>query len=310
MKRVLTVSVIILILLSTIVYASGLLWGPLEKYGANHRVTGDLTPSGLGSYDSRNADYFRHDVRLKNVITNQYNPYTGYFEAGGFELQALIGEPAIVNNGYLLVPWNDTTIRNVVEQTNGNFDTVWAGVPTKGLYEIDGIQYASFYNVVFYSGGGGGIKEATNIGNGETSPKHRSVFDITPKPEIKTLEFSNTNVKKSELNNHKLTFESLAYSANWELANITRFYLNGPSASNTELSISRPADTKQGSYTAVVKKDFPLDFLSSFQAGKYTLTARTSDPFERHAEKTATITITDDSGNPPPGVASSVFSVL
>lgn len=176
--RAITVSLVLLLLLSTLVYASGTLWSPLTYYGDQHRAKGDFSPSGLGTDTTRDATYFRHDVRLKNVITNQYTPSSGYFEAGGIELKPNAGE-TISNNGYLLVPWNESTIRNVVNYTNGNFDTVWTEVPTKGLYYIDGVQYASFYQVVFYSGGGGGTKDASYTGNGTTAPMHQSAFDIT-----------------------------------------------------------------------------------------------------------------------------------
>lgn len=306
-KRTLVLLLIISLLCSIVpnnlihfVRAQGetLWYGPTFYGGTIDSVRGDLTPSGLNNPDERSAKYFRHDLRFKNVINGQFLPTTSYFEAGGIELLPKPNE-VITESGYLLIPLEESVIRNVVQKLEGNPDYVWNNSKNFSKYWVDGSPYVLFWDVVFYSGGGPAVKDGMYVGDGINQPLHKSTYLYSPKPEIKSVEFSASTVKKSEIKNHKLSVVTVTYSANYEGGNITRFYITGPNLDNVQLGISNPTAQKEGSYTYRVKKDFPLDFLVGLPSGTYTIRVETSDPFARTATpKTAQITIVDDDVTP------------
>src|SRR5690606_20517673 len=95
-------------------------------------------------------------------------------------------------------------------------------------YEVGSSIYVSLWDVIYYSGGGGSVKESGATGDGITAPYNYSAYTISQRPVIQTLSVSKSRLTKAELSSHTLSISSSAYSAGSSGNNTTTLYITGP----------------------------------------------------------------------------------
>jgi len=278
------------------------------EYGQRRdiKVRGDLTAAGVKDVPSeRNSWAYRHDVRFYNVITKQYTPSSGYFQAQGFQLiESEPGDNFSGRRGLFYAPLEASVVEKIATYANGEPSFVKARAENylneantkfKDLLVDSRLTYLDFGTFVYYSGGGGFTQK--QVGNGTTSPLYQTTFNITPFPAIKTFE-----AKGNLLINGYFDLNTETYAV-YDGGNISKITITGgPDQINKEINVNDfIKSNKIGSYTHSKKGQIKYSQLSSIlnKPGTYKAKLVVTDPFARKAEKEISFTILPNDTSKP-----------
>lgn len=208
-KWVISLSVVLVAAVSWIYIAStsastGPDYGP-DQYGDTDILfRGDLTPSGLGIDDMRPSTAHWHKVRFRRVDTGETSDWINAVQYDIIETKPT--DDFSRRSGYLVIPVDEQTIKQIAGMANGNPDWVWDIVsnrkpaPVLGkskltYYTADDIPMVSFGEVVALSGGGSPVILEDNEREGINKPRRVTEFSTTPWPVINSIRFNGDEVK-------------------------------------------------------------------------------------------------------------------
>jgi len=181
--------------------------GSTFYYGQeNILFNGDLTPSGLGPDDERWSIAYLHQNQLYNVISGSRSSWQNDMQ---FDIQEDPSqgdwEDRFVNRrGYLVIPKNQSIIKQLAQQANGNPDFVWDAIdgetdPYYKDYTVNGKPYIDYGSVIRLSGGGNPNQTKHCDPNedsacGVDDPIFTTVWQITPFPIHNAIKYNGTTV--------------------------------------------------------------------------------------------------------------------
>jgi hypothetical protein len=247
-------------------------------------LQGDLSYSGLSGVQWRPSIAYRHDLKIRNVITGAQTPANGYLKTVQFDIQPLPGiEPEDKfkdKSGYHLIPLEEELIKDLTAKANGNAQWVWEQVskssphPIVKRYLVNNVPYINIGAVFYLSGGGLNNMARVANGNGITSPLFQTLYDSTPWPSIPILE---------QNSNGSLHIKALAHSI-FDTAITGVVTVNGTA---TKQLFSK--NTPVSNYTVTYEGNVPLSELPGLKQGQNQVTLTVSDKFGRTASKSIVI---------------------
>jgi hypothetical protein len=187
MKRILALLLPMIFMVSVVYAAVNPDYGSNDYGEGSILLKGDLSPSGIGTSDSRNSIAYWHAVRFQNVVTNDQYPTDGsYIPTVSYDIQEQLATDNFTNReGYHLLPVDADTIKRYAEYMDGNQDYVWQQIQanTNKYYFVDGSPYISFPQMAYWCGAGNpDMKQVSN--DGVNSPMFQTTYKITPWPYI------------------------------------------------------------------------------------------------------------------------------
>ncbi|MED0738879.1 hypothetical protein [Aneurinibacillus thermoaerophilus] len=209
LKRSTFVALLFIFAFMGIVYAATPIYGPYSySKDIKYQFYGDLSPSGLGSNQTRGAYALWHDVQFRDIFYNTIDPGAGsYYPTVQFDLIENPGDPDIgKKRGYHVAPNTKESVTMLAKKMQGNPDYVWrvlSGkgksvdypnghplVPPNSFYMVENIDdWVSFGKIAALSGGGVADKDMNyqEFGwgtRGVDYPVYKTQYQVTPWPEI------------------------------------------------------------------------------------------------------------------------------
>ncbi|WP_342405575.1 hypothetical protein [Brevibacillus sp. FSL K6-2834] len=255
-----------------------------HEYGVKDiPLQGDLSYSGLSGIQIRPSIAYRHDLKIRNVITGVQTPTNGYLQTVQFDIQPLPGiEPEDKfkdKSGYHLIPLEEELIKDLSAKANGNSQWVWEQISKASPHPIVKtylVQQTPYVNIgaVFYLSGGGAPDMKRAEGDGITGPLFRTTYLTTPWPSIPILE---------QNSNGSLHIKALAHSI-YDTAITGVITVNG---TDTKELFSR--NSPVNNYTVTYEGNVPFSELPGLKQGQNQVTLTVSDKFGRTASKSVVI---------------------
>ncbi|MFS0557233.1 hypothetical protein [Brevibacillus sp. 179-C9.3 HS] len=284
-RRIICLALTFIFLTSTMVSAAATYPYGKHYYGEKDiYLQGDLSSSGLSGVQWRPSFAYRHDLKIRNVITGVETPTSGYLQTVQFDIQPLPGiEPEDKfkdKSGYHLIPLEEELIKDLVAKANGNAQWVWEQVsksnphPIVKQYLVNNVPYIDIGAVFYLSGGGLNNIARVENGDGITSPLFQTHYDSTPWPSIPILEQNSDG---------SLRIKALAHSI-YDTAITGVITVNG---TDTKELFSR--NSPVNNYTVTYEGNVPLSELPGLKQGQNQVTLTVSDKFGRTASKSIVI---------------------